>query len=81
VCGRYVLASPGEVIAEHFRLAAVPVYPPRYNIAPTDQVLVVRETPAGVREAVLLRRSCRSARGSTASATTIPSCSRPRPNP
>jgi putative SOS response-associated peptidase YedK len=55
MCGRYVLASPGEVIAEHFRLAAVPAYPARYNIAPTQQALVVRETPEGEREAVLLR--------------------------
>jgi len=55
MCGRYVLASPGEVIAEHFRLSEVPVYPPRYNIAPTMDALVVRETPAGEREAVMLR--------------------------
>lgn len=55
MCGRYVLASPGEVIAEHFRLAQVPEYAPRYNIAPTQAGLVVRETPAGSREAVLLR--------------------------
>ena len=55
MCGRYVLASPGELIAEHFRLSAVPVYPPRYNIAPTMDALVVRETPAGEREAVTLR--------------------------
>ena len=55
MCGRYVLVSPGEVIAEHFRLTDVPVYPPRYNIAPTQHALVVRETPAGEREAVMLR--------------------------
>lgn len=55
MCGRYVLVSPGEVIAEHFRLSEVPVYPPSYNIAPTQQALVVRETPAGAREAVMLR--------------------------
>jgi putative SOS response-associated peptidase YedK len=55
VCGRYVLASPAELIAEHFRLAAVPDYAPRYNIAPTQVSLVVRETPDGAREAVLLR--------------------------
>lgn len=55
MCGRYVLAAPGEVIAEHFRLAAVPVHRPRYNIAPTQDALVIRETPAGTREAVLLR--------------------------
>jgi putative SOS response-associated peptidase YedK len=55
MCGRYVLTSPGEAIAEHFRLADVPVYPPRYNIAPTQTALVVRETPEGRREAVGLR--------------------------
>ena len=55
MCGRYVLASPGEVIAGHFGLSAVPVYPPRYNIAPTMAALVVRETPAGEREAAMLR--------------------------
>ncbi len=55
MCGRYVLASPGEVIAEHFRLAAVPAWRPRYNIAPTQPALVVRETPDGAREAVELR--------------------------
>jgi putative SOS response-associated peptidase YedK len=55
MCGRYVLASPGEVIAEHFRLAEVPDHPPRYNIAPTQLALVVRETPQGEREGVFLR--------------------------
>jgi putative SOS response-associated peptidase YedK len=55
MCGRYVLTSPGEVIAEHFRLAEVPAYAPRYNIAPTQAALVVRETPDGAREAVFLR--------------------------
>ncbi|MGH8681997.1 MAG: SOS response-associated peptidase [Burkholderiales bacterium] len=55
MCGRYVLTSPGEAIAEHFHLADIPAYPPRYNIAPTQTALVVRETPAGRREAVGLR--------------------------
>jgi putative SOS response-associated peptidase YedK len=40
MCGRYVLVSPGELIAENFRLTDVPVYPPRYNIAPTQHALV-----------------------------------------
>jgi len=55
VCGRYVLASPAETIAEHFHLLALPAYAPRYNIAPTQDALVVRATVAGAREAVLLR--------------------------
>jgi putative SOS response-associated peptidase YedK len=55
MCGRYVLASPGEVIAGYFGLDEVPDYPPRYNIAPTMDALVVRETAEGEREAVMLR--------------------------
>ncbi len=55
MCGRYVLASPGDAIAAHFQLAALPAYPPRYNIAPTQAALVVRETPEGRREAASLR--------------------------
>ena len=55
VCGRYVLTSPGAALAEHFRLADVPAYPPGYNIAPTQTALVIRETPEGSREAVGLR--------------------------
>ncbi len=55
VCGRYVLASPGASLAEHFRLAAVPATPPRYNIAPTQPALVVRMARDGGREAVLFR--------------------------
>src|SRR5262245_14752205 len=55
MCGRYVLVSPGEVIAEYFRLSELPVYLPRYNIPPTQHALVVREPPPGGGEAVLLR--------------------------
>jgi hypothetical protein len=35
--GRQVLASPGEVIAEHFRPAEAPACRPRRNIAPADR--------------------------------------------
>jgi putative SOS response-associated peptidase YedK len=55
MCGRYILAAPPEAVASHFALAEVPVYAPRYNIAPTQVVPVVRETPEGARECVLLR--------------------------
>lgn len=47
MCGRYTLASPGNVVAELFGLGEVPALRPRYNIAPTQQVAVVRA--AGVR--------------------------------
>lgn len=44
MCGRYTLASPGHVVAELFGLGEVPELRPRYNIAPTQPVAVVRAT-------------------------------------
>jgi putative SOS response-associated peptidase YedK len=48
MCGRYALHSNPEVIALLFGLSEVPAYQPRYNIAPTAQVLVVREGGAAM---------------------------------
>jgi putative SOS response-associated peptidase YedK len=46
VCGRFLLTTPARVIAELFEAQAgrqgLPEMGPRYNIAPTQQVLVVR---------------------------------------
>jgi putative SOS response-associated peptidase YedK len=42
MCGRYTLATPAQLIAEHFGLAEVPELSPRYNIAPTQSVATVR---------------------------------------
>ena len=42
MCGRFTLAAPGNVVAELFGLDAVPELRPRYNIAPTQGVAVVR---------------------------------------
>ena len=42
MCGRYTLKAPREAIAEAFDLADVPQLLPRYNIAPTQAVAVVR---------------------------------------
>jgi putative SOS response-associated peptidase YedK len=42
MCGRFTLATPGQTIAEAFELAAAPELEPRYNIAPTQPVAVVR---------------------------------------
>ena len=46
MCGRYSLKAPREAIAEAFDLADVPQLLPRYNIAPTQPVPVVRLDPA-----------------------------------
>lgn len=55
MCGRYTLAAPAEEIAEVFGLPEAPVMAPRYNVAPTQAVPVVRSGPNGERELVELR--------------------------
>jgi putative SOS response-associated peptidase YedK len=53
MCGRYVLTTPGEVLAQIFDTAPPPeevleAIVPRYNIAPTQKVPVVRRAPTPV---------------------------------
>jgi len=47
MCGRFTLQIPPELLAEIFGLMEIPVYPARYNIAPTQQVPVIRQTGDG----------------------------------
>ena len=47
MCGRFSLTTDPEILAEHFDLAEVPDLEPRYNIAPTQDVAVVREPAPG----------------------------------
>ncbi len=47
MCGRFTLAAPGEKVAEQFELAEAPDLAPRFNIAPTQQVAVVRSGKQG----------------------------------
>ena len=44
MCGRFRLSHRGK-LAEHFDLPEEPEFEPRYNIAPTQQVGIVRQTP------------------------------------
>lgn len=58
MCGRYTLHSSAAEIAEAFQLdlAELPDLRPRYNIAPTQSVPIVRSAPeTGRRELVLAR--------------------------
>lgn len=48
MCGRYSLHANPEVIALMFGLSEIPACQPRYNIAPTAQVLIVRENEAAM---------------------------------
>lgn len=42
MCGRYVLSSPPELIRALFQYEDQPNFPPRYNIAPTQPIAIVR---------------------------------------
>jgi putative SOS response-associated peptidase YedK len=55
MCGRYELSSHPTAIALAFGLPHPPDVRPRYNIAPAQQVPIVRGNAAGERELVELR--------------------------
>src|SRR5262245_32569248 len=44
MCGRFTRQSPIKLLATFFNCPALPEAPPRYNIAPTQQVLAVRRS-------------------------------------
>lgn len=55
MCGRYELSSHPKAVALAFGLRYPPDLVPRYNIAPTQQVPIVRLSAAGERELVQVR--------------------------
>jgi putative SOS response-associated peptidase YedK len=56
MCGRFTLTSPASLLADLFEIEPPAGLVPRYNIAPTQDVLVVRRPdPAGPREGAMLR--------------------------
>jgi putative SOS response-associated peptidase YedK len=54
MCGRYAFFSPAEAVKRIFRVENVPRLEPRYNVAPTQDVPVVRAGKEGGREFVML---------------------------
>jgi putative SOS response-associated peptidase YedK len=54
MCGRYTLTSAPEAIRKMFGYAEQPNFPPRYNIAPTQPIAVVRSFD-GKRQFTLMR--------------------------
>ncbi len=56
MCGRFTLRADGNALAQHFELDEARFPPPRFNIAPTQAIPVVRLSPdGGRRELALLR--------------------------
>lgn len=41
MCGRFTLTASGRVIAQQFNLSDLPEIPPRYNIAPTQEIATI----------------------------------------
>lgn len=54
MCGRYAFFSPAEAVRRVFAVDDVPALQPRYNVAPTQPVPVLREPVPGRREVALL---------------------------
>jgi putative SOS response-associated peptidase YedK len=56
MCGRYTLKARAEIVAETFGVRVPPALPERFNIAPSRQVLAIREQPGShERELVALQ--------------------------
>ena len=55
MCGRFVLTTPGEMLAKYFGLSRAPQLQPRYNIAPTQPVAAVRSDSDGELHCAMLR--------------------------
>ena len=55
MCSRYSLTSPPEAVRSYFGTVNLEVFPPRYNIAPTQPVVIIRNSARGERVSMLVR--------------------------
>lgn len=55
MCGRFTLTAPASVVQDLFEVQRLPGLDARYNIAPTQDVLAIRDDEDGAREALLMR--------------------------
>ena len=55
MCSRYTLTSRPELVRDLFEYEELADFPPRYNIAPTQPVPIVRISPKRTREFALVR--------------------------
>jgi putative SOS response-associated peptidase YedK len=55
MCGRATLTTPGNELAELFRLDEAPDLEPRYNIAPTQPIPLIKSRREGPRRVELVR--------------------------
>lgn len=55
MCSRYSMTSPHEAVRAYFGYRNDEPFPPRYNIAPSQPVVIIRMANDGGREMVLVR--------------------------
>jgi putative SOS response-associated peptidase YedK len=55
MCGRFVLENTPEQLMKVYRLSSRPDLSPRYNIAPSQQIAIVRQQNGGDRELVMMQ--------------------------
>jgi putative SOS response-associated peptidase YedK len=56
MCGRYLLTTPVDALSRLFRISERPNLGPRYNIAPTQDVPIVRVSREGDRRELIMVR-------------------------
>jgi putative SOS response-associated peptidase YedK len=54
MCGRFTQRTPKKTLAKEFQVEEMPELEPRYNIAPTQDILSIRQSEDG-REAAMLK--------------------------
>ena len=55
MCGRFTLRTPPPELAEVFGIDARPNLAARYNIAPSQDILIIRTDESGIREFAMPR--------------------------
>jgi putative SOS response-associated peptidase YedK len=55
MCGRFSIGTPADVLAAVFKVASMPQFELRYNIAPSQDVPVIRADGSGTRRMEMLR--------------------------
>ena len=55
MCSRFAVVSPPEAIKELIHLLTDAAFPPREHIAPTEPIMIIRNSHANKREMVLVR--------------------------
>lgn len=55
MCGRFAITTPPDAVRAYFGYQELPNFPPRYNIAPTQPIPIVRLNHVGNREFALVR--------------------------